>query len=691
MRTDQTIKNQYTVTSGVLKYSVTFPLYDATDVGVYLSKDGGNTERKLTLGTDYSVAINSSRTGGTVTLVPGVVSAGDRLVLISEVPYTQELDLTGVSTVDVESTETQLDRDCQQRQQLLEKFGRCLMTDVTSGKGPKDYMQMLEEVYKHMADAGNSIGATLIEASVSYSQPSDNKRTLATWLGVKPNVYDSVAQMKSDGSLKPGMYALTAGFYQPNDGGGATYKVVNSTKLHAETLDNGKMAELIIDNNVLNVRTFGAVGDGLSDDTSSILSAISYIKSIFPTVGNPWEHSSYPYLVLRIPSGNYRITSVVNIPPYITIKGDGINNTIVRFIGKESKFYANNAYWLSISDINMYGDDGNIGLSVYKTARYSIKNCAFRFFETALSLFDSPIGVVENCDIQTCTTGILFDGTGNGVGCHAVNIRDGEIHECTKGILLKKAGNGISFSGVRIEGNSIGIDFEINNQAVGTSIASCYFEGNSIDINGQIGNTNINNNFFTSSNKKGDERYFIKAHSLYRLTFIGNLIGTFEYTKSNGEHVTRSSIELESQDSLFGYCFIVFVNNNSIKGSINQFCKNKLNSPYSTNIVTQEFSSSLQPMLERIYLKNPHVVESIRFNTENGSQIKVNSDGSVETAAEAWGNYKWRHMLRGGGNVPSTRTSEGREGEVAYDSNYLYYCWYNNNWLRVARDRNNDW
>ena len=73
MRVEQEIVNKYTVTAGVLSYPVTFPLYEESDVSVVVSSDGGESERALTLGTDYSVSINEDNSGGTVTLVSGVV------------------------------------------------------------------------------------------------------------------------------------------------------------------------------------------------------------------------------------------------------------------------------------------------------------------------------------------------------------------------------------------------------------------------------------------------------------------------------------------------------------------------------------------------------------------------------------------------------------------------------------------
>jgi hypothetical protein len=150
MRTDQSIINRYTVTAGVLSYSVTFPLYEQSDVQVMLSTDGGATERELALGDDYSVTINDGQTGGTVTLKNGVASAGNIIAFISNVPYTQELDLSNVATLDVGAVEEQLDRSTQQIQQVAEKATRHLTVPATSPKTPQ---QVMTEIFDTVATA----------------------------------------------------------------------------------------------------------------------------------------------------------------------------------------------------------------------------------------------------------------------------------------------------------------------------------------------------------------------------------------------------------------------------------------------------------------------------------------------------------------------------------------------------------
>lgn len=97
--------------------------------------------------------------------------------------------------------------------------------------------------------------------------------------------YDTVASMKSASNLDNGDTVKTLGYYAKNDGGGAYYRVVNSVPSGPyETLGNLLYAELIVED-TMNVRQFGAKGDGMTDDTNSINKAIANSKRIIVNEG----------------------------------------------------------------------------------------------------------------------------------------------------------------------------------------------------------------------------------------------------------------------------------------------------------------------------------------------------------------------------------------------------------------------
>jgi len=75
---------------------------------------------------------------------------------------------------------------------------------------------------------------------------------------------------------------------------------------------------------VVNVRDFGAVGDGTTDDTAAIQRAITQIYS---TSYN--DSVAKVRRTINIPAGTYLVTGTILIPPYVTLRGDGRQSTII--------------------------------------------------------------------------------------------------------------------------------------------------------------------------------------------------------------------------------------------------------------------------------------------------------------------------------------------------------------------------
>lgn len=125
--------------------------------------------------------------------------------------------------------------------------------------------------------------------------------------------YETVALMKADTKLKEGYHVKTKGYYEANDGGNAEYIIVDDDTLVDDSgsihvLTNGLRAKLII-NDVVDVKKFGAYGDGTHDDSASVLSAIQHVKT-----NN----------TLYFPDGSYLITNTLLINKNINIVGEGI-------------------------------------------------------------------------------------------------------------------------------------------------------------------------------------------------------------------------------------------------------------------------------------------------------------------------------------------------------------------------------
>ena len=125
--------------------------------------------------------------------------------------------------------------------------------------------------------------------------------------------YDNVASMKQATNLINGSYAQTLGFYNKNDGGSALYKIRQITNddvvdemMIISLNDDTLIAELIVENDNLNILKVGAKNDG-SIDTSNIINHLI---------------TNYNNYNIYIPNGDYLINSTILIDTATKIYGE---------------------------------------------------------------------------------------------------------------------------------------------------------------------------------------------------------------------------------------------------------------------------------------------------------------------------------------------------------------------------------
>ena len=99
--------------------------------------------------------------------------------------------------------------------------------------------------------------------------------------------FNNIEELKqsSGASLKDGDIVETLGYYQPGDGGGAKYliqydpaAVADDKMVHYLSYSDTMRAKLILGDKI-NVHQFGAVGDGIKDDTYAIQAAFDHSEN----------------------------------------------------------------------------------------------------------------------------------------------------------------------------------------------------------------------------------------------------------------------------------------------------------------------------------------------------------------------------------------------------------------------------
>lgn len=111
-----------------------------------------------------------------------------------------------------------------------------------------------------------------------------------------------------------------------------------------------KVTYSMIDANVINVYDYGATGDGTTDDTAAIQSAFNAVSDAFPN----WYGSTSADgpATVYFPRGLYKITSTLNVPRGIMIRGDNARNN-----GGSQIYQATAGQWI----FDLYGKEYTTG------------------------------------------------------------------------------------------------------------------------------------------------------------------------------------------------------------------------------------------------------------------------------------------------------------------------------------------
>ena len=132
-------------------------------------------------------------------------------------------------------------------------------------------------------------------------------------------VFDTVSAMKLGENLVNGDTVLTNGFYSVNDGGGTKYKIrqVTSDDVIDEHFlialyDNTLVAEIIYENNTINVLQVGAITDGETDNSS-----------LFQDIIDKCIEKGF---TMFIPSGEYFVNEQLVITDQIKIQGQSLSS-----------------------------------------------------------------------------------------------------------------------------------------------------------------------------------------------------------------------------------------------------------------------------------------------------------------------------------------------------------------------------
>jgi hypothetical protein len=109
------------------------------------------------------------------------------------------------------------------------------------------------------------------------------------------------------------------------------YEFVSDTRVPSQTGESMnqpivRSLQLQLDDSWVNVKAYGAKGDGITDDTAAINRAIEdlYTKQL-----TTFENEKQTRKTIWFPSGEYMITQPLLIYPFVCLKGEAYQNTVI--------------------------------------------------------------------------------------------------------------------------------------------------------------------------------------------------------------------------------------------------------------------------------------------------------------------------------------------------------------------------
>ena len=239
------------------------------------------------------------------------------------------------------------------------------------------------------------------------------------------------------------------------------------------------------------VKDFGAVGDGTTDDTDAINRAL---YQLFCREVNPQIRRS-----LFFPAGVYRVTASIKIPPYATLWGEGLDNSVIQLDNSTDDSTLNAYVARSADSLQQIGV--NIGNNGAATPQYvTVTNMGFVNADPTTDVF-----LVQDA------VNFRFQNVGfSGPLTQASLATEGDF---TRGVAFASTASlvcdQIVFDGCRFSGTVYGVDTD--QQVKGVTFTNSKFDtlykginlGTNTVVNGGPTGVRITNNLFDNIYAEG--------------------------------------------------------------------------------------------------------------------------------------------------------------------------------------------
>lgn len=314
---------------------------------------------------------------------------------------------------------------------------------------------------------------------------------------------------------------------------------------------------------IVNVKAFGAVGDGVTDDTAAIQAAIDYAATQIVV------SASYPQITaaVYVPAGTYKIASgnTLQLKPGIRFSGESRSSVFFKHGGGSVPCFNTNSASTSNNNIQVEnisitgaGATTTAGIKMNNNFRNGeISNVTISNCNINLDVTDCWTLLVSHCDFQ--------DGIVNNI--KAANVTQGTFISCR----IDEAGeDNVYLTKSTSEFNVNPVFFNCAIQRAGKnginavdvdmfSVSNSYFEGNNVDNNSYADIAWVNGaanrgvvlevyGCFASATGGGNTNKFIYANTSGKVSVVNtrnyNAASTYAYATGIdlGSNVKRCSI-----------------------------------------------------------------------------------------------------------------------------------------------------
>ena len=407
-------------------FPFTFKVFAATDLDVIKLTVSTGTESTLVLTTDYTVSLNgdqNSNPGGTVTLTAGALASGFTLTITSDIANLQPTDLTNQGGFYPEVITDSLDRATIQIQQIADIGDRTLKIPISDGTLNMELPTKTERANSFLSFDAN--GLPSVVTAGSSGAPATITRQVFSGTGSQ-----TVFTLASDpGALGNSAQVYIGGVYQQR----STYTIAGTTLTFSQApvagTDNIEFVNFLTSNigatsadlvtytpsgvgavarsaaskfgETVSVKDFGAVGNGVADDTAAVQACVDAAK-------NGTNKNIY------IPAGTYLISHVDMIGlaySNLTFIGEGMPTFVFKLPagGRQTiagypnptfarSNLADGIFVLDANSANQFTNDAN-----------SIKNVTFIGIRFQMNVAVDGFDELMHCVCASGTSGLYFD------------------------------------------------------------------------------------------------------------------------------------------------------------------------------------------------------------------------------------------------------------------------------------------